>query len=99
MRYLLFVCAVLLFLALANLPIGYYSLLRFVVTIGAVAVVITELEKGIGFWVIAFVIIAILFNPVLPIYLNDKSAWMPIDMIVGILFLIKTFIYKSRTNE
>ena len=55
MRYLLFICAVLLFLALANLPIGYYSLLRFVVTIGAVAVVITELEKGIGFWVIAFV--------------------------------------------
>lgn len=98
MRYLLFICAVLLFLALANLPIGYYSLLRFVVTIGVVAVVITELEKGIGFWVIAFVIIAILFNPVLPIYLNDKSAWMPIDMIVGILFLIKTFIYKSKNK-
>ena len=94
----MFICAVLLFLALANLPIGYYSLLRFVVTIGAVAVVITELEKGIGFWVIAFVIIAILFNPVLPIYLNDKSAWMPIDMIVGILFLIKTFIYKSKNK-
>lgn len=99
MKYVLFVCGVLLFLALANLPIGYYTLLRIMVTIGAVAVVITELEKGIGFWVIAFGSIAILFNPVIPIYLNDKSAWMPIDIIVGVLFLIKTITYKSRTNE
>lgn len=99
MKYILFVCGVLLFLALANLPIGYYTLLRIMVTIGAVAVVMNELEKGIGFWVIAFGIIAILFNPVIPIYLNDKNAWMPIDIIVGILFLIKTFTYKSRTNE
>tara|TARA_E500000318_G_C3564982_1_gene215268 strand:- start:1872 stop:2171 length:300 start_codon:yes stop_codon:yes gene_type:complete len=99
MKYVLSVCGVLLFLALADLPIGYYTLLRIMVTIGAVAVVITELEKGIGFWVIAFGIIAILFNPVIPIYLNDKSAWMPIDIIVGILYLIKTFTYKSRTNE
>jgi len=38
MKVLLFICAALLFLGMAELPIGYYTLLRIVVTIGAVAV-------------------------------------------------------------
>lgn|SRR5690554_454727 len=99
MKYLLIICAVLLFLALADLPIGYYTFLRIIVTIGAVAVVISEFENGINFWLIAFGILAILFNPLIPVYLNDKSAWMPIDIIAGIIFLVKSFTYKTKINE
>ena len=87
------ICAGLLFLAIVKLPIGYYTFLRIVVTIGAVAVVIDENE--INFWTIIFGIIAILFNPILPIYLNNKSAWMPIDLICGILFIFKAFNLKN----
>ena len=99
MKYLLFICAGLLFIALADLPIGYYTLLRIVVTIGAIAVVVTEFENGFNFWVIAFGIIAIVFNPLIPVYLNDKDIWMPIDITVAILFLIKSFTNKIKTNE
>ena len=99
MKYLLIICAVLLFLALADLPIGYYTFLRIVVTIGAVGVVISEFENGFNFWLIAFGILAILFNPLIPVYLNDKSAWMPIDIIAGIIFLVKSFTYKTKINE
>ena len=88
-----------MFLALAELPIGYYTFLRIIVTIGAIAIVITEFEYGFNFWVIAFGILAILFNPLIPIYLNDKDAWMPIDIIAGIIFLTKSITYNTKTNE
>ena len=93
---LLLICAALLLLGVANLPIGYYTLLRVVVTIGALAVVVTEFENGLNFWVITFGLIAIVFNPIIPIYLNDKSVWMPIDIIGGIIFVIKSFILKQK---
>lgn len=96
MKMLLLICAALLLIGVADLPIGYYTLLRIVVTIGAVAVVITEFENGLNFWVITFGLIALLFNPLIPIYLNDKSAWMPIDIIGGIIFVIKSFTIKQK---
>ncbi len=99
MKYLLLLCAGLLFIALADLPIGYYTLLRIVVSIGAIAIVVTEFENGFNFWVITFGIIAIVFNPLIPIYLNDKDTWMPIDIVVAILFLIKSFTNKIKTDE
>ena len=99
MKTLLLICAGLLFIGLIDLPIGYYTLLRIVVTIGSIAVVVTEYEEGLNFWVITFGLIAILFNPLIPIYLNDKSAWMPIDIIGGILFIIKSLTIKTNKNE
>ena len=96
MKILLFFCAVLLFVGMMRLPIGYYTFLRIIVTIVAVAVVIDQNENGINFWGIIFGIIAILFNPIIPIYLHNKSAWMPIDLLCGILFVIKSFTIKNK---
>lgn len=96
MKKILIICAALLFIGLINLPIGYYTLLRIVVTIGSVAVIVKELKNGINVWVITFGLIAILFNPLIPIYLNDKSVWMPIDIISGIIFVIKSFTFKQK---
>lgn len=99
MRTLLLICTGLLLLALVDLPIGYYTLLRIVVTIVAVTVVVTEFENGINFWVITFGLIAIIFNPLIPVYLEDKSTWMPIDLITAILFGIKSFINQNNKNN
>lgn len=99
MKSLLLICAGLLFIGLIDLPIGYYTLLRIVITIGSVSVVVTEYKNGINFWVITFGLIAILFNPLIPIYLNDKSAWMPIDVIGGVIFVIKSLTIKIDKNE
>lgn len=96
MKALLLICSALLFLALADLPIGYYTLLRIVVTIGAVAIIAKDFKNGINFWVLAFGLIAILFNPLIPVYLNNKDIWMPIDIIAAILFGIKSIIIKPK---
>lgn len=96
MKTLLLICAGLLILALAAMPTGYYILLRIIVTFVAVLIVVKEFENGINFWVLSFGFIAILFNPILPIYLNDKDAWMPIDLVAAILFGIKSLSIKKN---
>lgn len=99
MKALSLICAGLLFLALVNLPIGYYTMLRIVVTIGAAAILIKEFEMGVNTWVIIFGLIVILFNPILPIYLHNKAIWMPIDLVSGILFLVKLFTNKNKSTN
>ena len=96
MKTLLLICAGLLFIGLIDLPIGYYTLLRIVVTIGSVAVLVKEFENGLNFWVFTFGLIAILFNPLIPVYLNNKLAWMSIDIICAIIFVIKSFVIKQK---
>ena len=96
MKTLLLICSGLLFIGLMYLTIGYYTFLRIAITIGSVAVVVTELENGLNFWVITFGIIPIIFNPFIPIYLNDKSVWVPIDIFGGLLFFVKSFTLKEK---
>lgn len=92
------ICALLLFIAVLHLPAGYYRFLRVVVFIGALLVVYRN-RKDWLFWTILFVCVAILFNPIQPIYLYKRSIWMPLDIIVGILFLIEGFLKKEKQEE
>ena len=91
MKVLLIVCACFLLLAIANLPIGYFTFLRIIVTICSVIVVVKDAEKGVNLWVIGFGITAIIFNPLVPVYLQDKSIWIPIDIASAVLFFFKAF--------
>lgn len=99
MKKLLFIASGMLFLAIADLPIGYYTVVRFAATIAAIAVIVKEYDKEFTPWIIIFGLIAIVFNPIFPVYLNDKSIWMGIDFIAGILFLIKAITIKSEIKD
>lgn len=91
------ICALCLFIAVFYLPIEYYRFLRIIVFIGALAVIIKNRKDGL-LWSILFTGIAILFNPILPIYLYKRSVWAPLDIIVGVLFLLELFLAKKRKN-
>lgn len=99
MKYLLSFCAILLLLCLGSWPIGYYTLVRIVVTIGAVYIVINEPGKDLNFWRVSFGLIAIIFNPIIPIYLHDKTIWIVIDIIAAALFITKLLTLKSTKHE
>lgn len=75
-------------------PYGYYQILRWIVAGIAlfVAYVAYHLEKQAWIWIM--VIIAILFNPIAPIYLS-KETWVLIDLISSIVFLISIFTIKE----
>ncbi|MCX5633326.1 MAG: hypothetical protein NTW93_06615 [Phycisphaerae bacterium] len=87
-----------LLLALADLPYGYYQLLRFVVC--GVAVYIAYMaytwQKMWAVWLFAF--IAILFNPLVPIHFS-RELWQVLDFICAILFIVSLFVVHLPTNN
>lgn len=88
----------LLLIGLANLPGGYYVLLRIVISVIGAIVCIAEYntKKTINLWVILYAALVILFNPIIPIYLYDKDIWAPIDIMSSILFLAKYLDFKIQ---
>jgi hypothetical protein len=92
MKALTIITALLLLFAILRLPYGYHPLLRVVVTMSCGAVIVKEYELRNYFWCSLFIMIALLFNPIIPIHLYKKAIWAPIDIACGILFLVKTFV-------
>jgi len=87
------IAAIMLIIAVANLPYGYYRLLRLVVcSVSAFGVYLTY-KRGKTIWVILLGIMALLFNPIFPIYFS-KDIWIVIDLLGGILFIISLLILK-----
>jgi hypothetical protein len=86
--------ALMLFGALASWPYGYYQILRFVVCgVGAyIAYMAYNWQKVWAMWL--FGVIAILFNPIVPIHLA-RDIWQPIDLMCALLFVAIAVILKA----
>ena len=89
MKPLYITCCIILGIALLPISGGFYTLVRIIVTIGAVDATIQNSSNGINIWSIIYGSMAILFNPLIPVYLHDKGAWVMIDIIAIILFIIQ----------
>ena len=96
MRIICIICAAIALIACFDMPIGYYTFLRIAITIGSILVLFKEVQKDVNLFGIIFICLAILFNPIIPIYLYKKSIWMPIDIFTGFMFLIYGFKEKNK---
>ncbi len=88
--------AILLLWSLDKHPYGYYTLLRFIVCGVAAygAYFAHKINNKSWVWILA--IVAVLFNPIRPIYL-DRSTWHAIDIIVAAILLISlAFLRESK---
>lgn len=88
------IAAALLLLALADLPYGFYTLLRIIVcAVGAYGAYLAySLERPVWTWTLGA--IAVLFNPIIPIYL-ERETWAPIDVGVAVVLLISIRTVKA----
>lgn len=90
---------VLLLLAIPAIwPYGYYVFLRWMVTGSAIFLIWVANKLQKQKWLGLMIVIAILFNPIIPIYLT-KEIWVVIDLIVAIIFLVSIFKIKSRVGN
>ncbi len=96
MRTILIVCTLLLVASLFHLPIGYYTFLRIVICITSVILLVTCFKDGIAFWTISFGLSMIVFNPIMPIYLNSSGPWYIIDMLTATLFTTKAITLNPK---
>ena len=99
MKQFLTICSIACFIAILKLPIEYYTFLRSIITLGAIALIYNFSKQRNYLLTVVFIIVLVLFNPIIPIYLHRKSAWIPLDVIVGILFLIISFFKKKELKK
>ena len=93
-RPYLIITAIALLVAILPLPYFYYQLLKWLVSIGSTFIAYNIYQnKKIGFDMYAFIIIAVLFNPIKPIYLT-REIWTGIDVIVAGYFGYKIHSLK-----
>ena len=85
-KYFVILSILMLFGAIAEWPYGYYVLLRWITCITSILVAFQAFEKNIDWVKVVFIVIAILFNPLTPIYLS-RSTWIPLDIITAIFFI------------
>lgn len=77
---LLLIPIVVLLIGLLPITGDYYTLLRIIVCLfGIVAFV--ALPKDYSTEKIVFLVIAILYNPIFPIYFGSKAIWFPINVV------------------
>lgn len=71
-----------------SMPIGFFTLLRWAVMGASIyyAYEIYQKKVDTDFWFWVFVILAVLFNPLIPIYLA-KDTWKFIDFMVAVAFV------------
>lgn len=87
-----------LWLALASWPYDYYTILRFVVCVVATYGTFLSIKIKKEGWAWCFGIIAVLFNPIVPIHLS-RVIWATIDIGVAIILLVSLFFLNEKTNR
>jgi len=92
------VLALLLFICLANMPYGYYQLVRFAGLIGFTILAYKAYEINQRTGMIIFVGLALLFQPFFKISLG-REIWNIVDVIVGVGLLLSIFIKNKFINE
>ena len=86
------VIAGILFVSIADLPYGFYTFMRIAVPILSVIYLFFAYmcKEKFSLMLIPNIIITILWNPILPVYM-DKDSWVMIDAIAGICEIVVAF--------
>lgn len=93
------VAAAMLLWATQHNPSAYYDVLRFVVfgvSLFSAFVAYKLARKG---WLLTFIVIALLFNALIPVYLYNKEIWTLINVVAAGLFIYSIFTFKGPEGE
>lgn len=95
MKYIKLILSTIFLLCLAPMPYGFYSLIRFVAMIAFAVFAYSYYEKKDNKLAIVFLSLAVLFQPLLPIYLG-RVLWNIVDVIVAVFLIILFFKENSH---
>lgn len=84
----------LLIAVMPGLPYGYYQLLSWVVCGSSCYGVFLSHKQSQLYRKWIFIGLAVLFNPILPIYLS-RDMWLPIDVAASICFAVSFKLFKQ----
>jgi hypothetical protein len=93
--------AMILLVATARMPYGYYTFSRLSVTVVAIVLIVAAVRGRRLGWVFGLAPIAILWNPIFPVYAT-RAFWFPLDILAALLFVVLavvTFIQDSGRRK
>ena len=91
------IIAVLLFTCLANMPYGYFQLVRFIALVGFAILAYQANQQGRETEMIIYAGLALLFQPFFKIALG-RQTWNIVDVVVGIGLLLSFFLKPRETK-
>ena len=88
-----------LIIATARLPYGYYTFTRIVVFSAAGLITLASWDDGkiARLFAVPLILLAILFNPLVPIYLK-RSTWFYLDIGAAIIFALHLFLLRLKDS-
>jgi FtsH-binding integral membrane protein len=84
----------LFFLCLADMPYGYYQLVRFVALVGFAILAFQANEQKNQTETVIYVALALLFQPFFKVALG-RTIWNVVDIVVGIGLLVSLYVSKN----
>jgi len=93
LRIFVWVVVAVLLVAAAGFYRGDFMILRWVVSIAGIILIYTTFISRKFYWLTAFIIAVIVFNPIVPLYLKNIGAWRIIDAAAAVLFGIFLWRY------
>ena len=98
-NWFIVIAGIMLLLAIPAIwPYGYYQILRWVVAVVSAYNAYLAHESKQNEWMFIMGAIAVLFNPIAPIFLQ-KQTWMILDLATAILMFISISKIKIYENK
>lgn len=91
------ILAILFFMCLIDFPYEFYQLVRFLALIGFGLLAFKAFEKNNQTEMIIYIVLAILFQPLLKISLG-RTLWNIVDITVALYLLYEVLIKKQTAN-
>jgi hypothetical protein len=88
----------LLFVATSQQSMPFYKFLRPIVFIASIYFAYESFRTGQRKWTIAYGVIALVFNPIMKVYLN-KEVWQIIDVVTALAIFISLFASKQQRSN
>jgi len=84
--------------AMGTHPYAYYQILRWVVCAAGVyaAYLYLQAERIALFWI--FAAMAVLFNPIVPIYMS-RDTWQIYDLVAVLVFAVSLFLRETKDEK
>ncbi len=91
------ILAILFFMCLIDFPYEFYQLVRFLALIGFGLLAFKAFEKNNQTEMIIYIVLALLFQPLLKISLG-RTLWNIVDVTVALYLLYEVLIKKQTAN-
>lgn len=89
------IAAIMLVVAFGEHPYAYYQMLRWVVCGVAAYGAFMAKEKKNFPWAWVFGITAVLFNPIMPFYMQ-RETWQMFDLAAALMLIVSLFMFRPK---